>query len=703
MTSPRHLAGLLLATTLAAQSTPPPIEPALRARFGFLGPEIHKVGEGLGLLHSVDLDGNGRAEAVVNDARRGRLHALALGEDGLKANTLPTRGQIQGVAFGDFDADGVQDLAVLDLRGRLLVTLRGPGKAALEPIEVGQGLFAHCLETGDLDGDGKVDVVVATREGLRVVRQLDRGGMVAPPIPVEEGSRSLEVMDLDGDRRLDVVLVTPAERMALRVKFGRGDGSFGPWVILGAENLRTAFAGTGAGGRPTLATIEGPHRRVAEYILDPRSERGALLFTALPGGGRDAPPFAHGDVDGDGDPDLVLADRERASLTVLLEENGDFVVRSFPTLAGVSCLALGDLDGDGRNDLVLTSPDEDALAWKSGAKPLDAFPERLPCTNKPVAVAVHGGRAVVLTRDDKRKARVDAVPAPGKGGAAALLLQIDRLAADPARLVLGEFDDLPGVDLVFVVPGEGLRAFRGSADGLFTPLDQSGEAAGFTRRMEDGALAASPDGKAVFVVRDRFARTFRFDAEGRPAILAQDNGPEGAAALNLGTTLGDGTRLYVDRKGGKLHRLAKDTPPASLDLPPIEFGYLLAHQGGALLLGAKGVLRVPFTQGPGLRMVRSHEPPTDKTQYFHGIAADLDGDGTKELVLVDAHLSGLQVLVAQAGKLERALAFPVFERPAEEERESEPRELVSGDFNGDGLADLAVLCHDRVLVYVSER
>ncbi|MCA9547214.1 MAG: hypothetical protein KC613_22585, partial [Myxococcales bacterium] len=50
----------------AAQSSPPPVDPALRARFGFLGPVRHKSGDGLDLLQVRDLDGDGRAEILGN-------------------------------------------------------------------------------------------------------------------------------------------------------------------------------------------------------------------------------------------------------------------------------------------------------------------------------------------------------------------------------------------------------------------------------------------------------------------------------------------------------------------------------------------------------------------------------------------------------------------------------------------------------------
>ncbi|MGB0908283.1 MAG: tetratricopeptide repeat protein, partial [Maricaulaceae bacterium] len=69
-------------------------------------------------------------------------------------------------------------------------------------------------------------------------------------------------------------------------------------------------------------------------------------------------------------------------------QDGAFTRRELPSLAGVESLAFGDVDRDGKVDLVMASPEEEAVAWCSGAQPIDTFPQQLPSVDKPVAVAV---------------------------------------------------------------------------------------------------------------------------------------------------------------------------------------------------------------------------------------------------------------------------------------------------------------------------
>jgi len=698
---------LLLAALAVAQGAPPPIPVELRSRFGFEGPLVTKIGDGIGNLTLADLDGDGKLEAIVVDARRARLAAVRVNGTETTIEAIPTDGQIAGYAFADVDGDGKAQLLIVDSRGRLQIRQTGKDQAGKEKgaaTDLGLPGRSVGMLCGDLDGDGKQDVVALAAGKMRWLTKLHGTPVLSPIESTEENAHSFQLMDFDGDGKLDLIYVVPGPTMNLRLRSGRGDGTFGPCRITSIADLRHVFVTQLAGGVPALATIEGPHRRVAIQRFAEHGGQASLEWWALGEvAGSKVLPFAAGDLDNDGDQDLVLAQTERAQLLFFEWRDGTFALRTLPTLAGVASLAIGDVDRDGKQDLVLASPEEDTLAWHSGALPLEQFPVQIACPEKPIVAAIDpDGGILVLARNDKRDAWLArAVP----GGETTRVAELGRLPADPARLLFADVGDAPGREAAFVVPGEGLRIVSLGATAPATgKAGKTTETAGFTKKMDDGSLAlCEHDGKpALQAVRERFVRRFRVDALGQLCVLTQDNGPEGLTELSLAADLTGGNRLYLDKKNNKLVRTGPGAP-TSVDVPAFEFTHLLAHGEAALLIGPRGVLRVPFGTGPSLQTVTLHEPPTTRTSYWHGMSGDFDHDGLQDLAILDGHLPGVQILAGGKDGLQRALAIPVFEAPPSQEPETEPRELRVGDLDGDGRTDLVLLAYDRILIYLQEK
>ena len=491
--------------------------------------------------------------------------------------------------------------------------------------------------------------------------------------------------------------------MPLHVKFGNGNGEFGPWMMFRTPSMQRAWVGPGTDGKPSLTVVQDRRSRIVDYRL----QRGAVeesvapQLTSLHAIKRGAFPFVQGDIDADGDQDLVLAHPERAELVVMLEEGGHFNTQTVPSLSGISSIALGDHDADGKVDIVLASSEEETVAWKSGAKPLDAFPARLPCEGKPVAATVESdGNILFIVKDKKRVGTLyrlaHGADEPTELGS------LGKFGGDPQRLMLADVDETPGDDLVFVVPSDGVRVVK-LVDGK-AELTDSGTSAGFSKKIEDGALSlVAGERESMMIVRTRFARRFRLDAEGEVAVDQQLNGPSDATELALGAVFRDGSHVFVDRKANKLYVMRGDAAPKSFDLPPFGVTHMFEHHGAAMLIGRAGVVRIPFDQTWRLDSLREHEPPTEDTNYWNGVSADFDGDGSDDIALLDEDINGVQVLVAGSSELRRSLGFPVFEIPEKVDQVYEPRAIASGDWDGDQREDLVLISHDRVLIYRQEK
>ena len=252
----------LLTTLATAQSTPPPIPMELRARFGFTGPIVRKVGDGINSLKVGDINGDGRPEVVTFDGRRARLVAVGLDNGETSLTTIPTGGQIAGFEIADFQGNGTAQALIVDTRGRM--SLRKPdGSEATRPFDLGIDDRRLGLFSGDLDNDGLQDIVALGSGKMRVVTQLSSTPKLFPIEPTETNVHSLSLIDINGDQKLDIVCLVPGERMNLRLRIGNGNGTFGAWRIATVDGLRSVF-------RAKLA--DGTELKFNDYPWQPGDE-----------------------------------------------------------------------------------------------------------------------------------------------------------------------------------------------------------------------------------------------------------------------------------------------------------------------------------------------------------------------------------------------------------------------------------------------
>lgn len=165
----------------------------------------------LTMQHLADIDGDGYPDLVALVAGAVRLHLGLAGTRFGPAIDLAVSG-VQQIELGDVDGDGRMDIVGAGDRLVVMRQLAGGGFAAPQVLALDGGASVGGVGVGDIDGDGRADLVYSLRSSSSTgslawrLQRADGSLGAAQTLPAPPAPSALKLADLDGDGRLDVVL-----------------------------------------------------------------------------------------------------------------------------------------------------------------------------------------------------------------------------------------------------------------------------------------------------------------------------------------------------------------------------------------------------------------------------------------------------------------------------------------------------------------
>jgi hypothetical protein len=298
------------------------------------------------------------------------------GSGSMKSHSSFGGGNSFGLAVGDLDGDSDLDAIIANFSGQAQnVWLNNiEGNTTLNPTNSSFGAGdSTSVALGDLDSDGDLDAVVTNYfDQAQTVWVNNGSGSFSPHSTATFGgnhSRYVAFGDLDGDGDLDAVVANDIHQPQT-VWINNGTGTFIP-------HPTTPSFGTGHSTAVVLGDIDGDGD--LDAVIANKSEQAQTVWVNDGNGSFSAHPIwpsfgtgnsyalALGDLDSDGDLDLIVGNVEQAQTMWLNNGKGVFYINpNFPIFGSgwTYAVELGDLDSDGDLDVVIANyMDQAQTVW----------------------------------------------------------------------------------------------------------------------------------------------------------------------------------------------------------------------------------------------------------------------------------------------------------------------------------------------------
>lgn len=604
-----------------------------------------------------------------------------------------TAGSPMAVVLGDFNGDGFVDMASGNTLSSVSLFLNQGNGAFTAPIILSTGGYVRSMTTGDLNRDGKLDIVTANVDSASFSVLLGDGNGAFQPatvIPAAQGLVSIAVADFNGDGKPDVATAN-LNANSLSVFFGNGDGAFQPRIDtsgFGPWGLTTGDLN--GDGKTDLAVASN------EYVYSLAVLLGRGDGTFMPGVkysvGNDPKGAAIADLNGDGRLDIVVANFQSHNVSVLLQ-NAPFasaaMLSSAPNPSTLGQLVT--LTANLSASLPSCNTPTGTVTFLDGTTAIaTAALNASGVASVSTSALAAGTHSISVTYAGDRDFAASSSPAISQS--VVIPPSTTTLSASDTAVLVGQGVTLtaqvsspgatPGGTITFKngTATIGTVSLSGASATLITSFAQVGAYSITALYSGDALHLGSTSAPLAITVNPRASTTSLYSSHySAPAarqltLVTSITGyaPTGTVTFMEGaSTLGTAVLNGYGWAGIGISNLAQGTHSITA-----------VYSGDSRNLGSTSAPVSIVISAPDSTCATSFANPASYGTglYAYSVAiGDFNLDGRPDLVVANTGAHTVSVLLATANGLQPAVNYPV---------QSGPRSVAVGDLNGDGRPDL---------------
>lgn len=702
--------------------------------FGFQPLEIFKFKNGTSRLIVTDLNNDGLDDVMFANNHVSRLEILLRKPDGEAIEGLPEledrfedRGMIvdqglKAVRVEDMNGDGLKDIVTFGTTIGLQLRYQQEGGTFSEPKRIFLKNLSDVttIQLADLDGDGKPDILVCRRDEADLHWNKGTNPFHEKKTLTFATEKSFygDIADVNADGIPDLAFHFNSTRNPLKVRYGKGEGLYGIeqpvdlprhqyMDILQAEGFETQV-GMVLQNRLAFRTY-GFTQEEQPALLDAQEFSPGRI--GLEGTNKKAnPAWLAGDFNQDGFGDLMVAAPELSRLHLYkgTAEGLDPEPERIDTLSEVTRLSRS-ANGD-----ILVVSKKEKIAALHVASDIKHFPTILKTPGNVLAgCAIESSdKSWFVCKNDEKELQLVQME---KAGAEVSIYPLD-MKNDPNDLLAFQ---LPGgkTGLIFFMAYDTPKMKLFANGKLEEITSESFRALTQNLSLSNLRLGTPGDGTSITVAQGAIARRFEWMGDRYEAVRQfNPENPRGELITSCNYTLLDGSTgtLMYDRNSGDIVRFAAEGDEwGKIHIPDadqtiFDLVQLNNPSNDVVVMIDKTGLNKLVGGGTKLDLVSTGEyiSPSENALLAYAKLVRLGSPARPMVALVDPSNRAIEIVSQKDGKLKGELLFEVFLTSdfadVGKSRGTEPHDLESGDLNGDGIGDLVILAHDKLLVYLGE-